>query len=82
MPCLVQFDRPQRCWFWLLYSCVHKCAALACFTPTDAACTTPARQSRSGLASVLQAASSRKPKIVQVPKSSKRGRNRPRGAPA
>ena len=31
MPGWVQFDRPQRCWFWLLYSCVHKCTALACY---------------------------------------------------
>ena len=60
MPGWVQFDRPQRCWFWLLYSCVHKCTALDSFTLTYAACTTPARQSRPGLASVLQAASSRK----------------------
>ena len=29
MPGWVQFDRPQRCWFWLLYSCVHRCAAAA-----------------------------------------------------
>ena len=81
MPGWVQFDRPQRCWFWLLYSCVHKCAALAYFTLTDTACTTPARQAGDcgWHPSVLQAASSRKPKIVQVPKSSKRGRNRPRG---
>ena len=32
MPGWVQFDRPQRCWFWLLYSCVHRCAAAAALT--------------------------------------------------
>ena len=33
MPGLVQFDRPQRCWFWLFDYGVHRCEALACFTP-------------------------------------------------
>jgi hypothetical protein len=48
MPGLVQFDRPQRCWFWLFDYGVHRCAALACFTHTDAACTTPPRQAGRG----------------------------------
>ena len=56
MPCLVQFDRPQRCWFWLLYSCVHKCT---CYFTRYAAWASLRKQLACGgwLASVLQDAS-------------------------
>ena len=37
MPGWVQFDRPQRCWFWLLYSCVHRCAAAAALPRAEGA---------------------------------------------
>jgi hypothetical protein len=51
--------RPQRSRIWLFDYGVHRCAALACFTLTDAACTTPPRQRSCGWhPSVLQAASS------------------------
>ena len=49
MPGLVQFDRPQRCWFWLLYSCVHRCAAAAALSRAEGMRVGCAASAQSGL---------------------------------
>ena len=49
MPGWVQFDRPQRCWFWLLYSCVHRCAAAAALSRAEGMRVGCAASAQSGL---------------------------------